>query len=224
MNFLQKARKRGLNPPNIISWASLELARVIGAFFGTARFYAKAALFGVETGPGIRAHGPVGLLRWPGGRISIGANVSIISSWRRATACALSHPARFRVFGPGAEIRIGEGCELSGTSISARSTLIEIGRGALIAPDCIITDSDFHAHWPAHARSHSPGLENDRPVKIGDYAWIGMRCVILKGSIIGRGAIIGAGSVVSGAIPPGSVAAGVPAKVIGRAPSEEKYE
>ena len=84
----------------------------------------------------------------------------------------------------------------------------------LVAPDVIIVDSDFHAPWPMESRSTDPGLENDRPVVIEDYAWIGMRSIILKGVTIGRGAIVGAGSVVTRDIPPFAVACGSPARVV----------
>lgn len=52
------------------------------------------------------------------------------------------------------------------------------------------------------------------PVIIEDNVWIGDKTTILPGSVIGFGSIIGANSVVNGIIPPGSMAAGVPAKVI----------
>lgn len=49
---------------------------------------------------------------------------------------------------------------------------------------------------------------------IGDNVFIGMNAIVLMGSRIGDDCVIGAGSVVSGSIPPRSVAAGNPAKVI----------
>lgn len=214
MEFFRKALARGLTPANVASWASLEGMRCFGLFFGTLRLRLKARLFGVELGPGVTAHGPVGLLRWPGGRIRIGARARLISSWRRATASCLAWPVRLRVFGPGASIDIGEGAELSGTSITARSTAVRVGRYALIAPNCVIVDSDFHAPWPPEARATEPGLERDAPVTIGDHAWLGMQCIVLKGVTVGEGAIVGAGSVVTRDIPPRSLAAGAPARVI----------
>lgn len=51
-------------------------------------------------------------------------------------------------------------------------------------------------------------------ISIGDDVWVGANAVILDGSIIGSGAIIAAGAVVVGDIPPMSIAAGVPARVI----------
>ncbi|MFC2149407.1 DapH/DapD/GlmU-related protein [Candidatus Auribacterota bacterium] len=53
-----------------------------------------------------------------------------------------------------------------------------------------------------------------KPVTIGKNVWITSRCVILGGVTIGDNSIIGAGSVVTRDIPPDSLAAGNPAKVI----------
>ena len=202
MNILRKALQRGLTPSNIISYVCLESMRLWGAFWGTVCLRCKAALLGVAVGPGTRAHGPVGLLRWPGGSIRIGARASLISSRRRATAASLYETVRLSLFRPGAAIEIGEGAQLSGTSVTARSQRISIGRQVLLAPNCVIVDSDFHALWPPEARATEPGLERDAPVSIGDYVWIGMNCLILKGVSIGEGAMIGAGSVVTRDVPP----------------------
>ena len=45
-------------------------------------------------------------------------------------------------------------------------------------------------------------------------SWIGCNVTILKGCTIGRGAVVAAGSVVTKNIPPYSIAAGIPARVI----------
>jgi len=49
---------------------------------------------------------------------------------------------------------------------------------------------------------------------IGDNCWIGSHVVILRTVTIGHGSVVGAGSVVTKDIPPMSIAAGNPAKVI----------
>ena len=221
---LRRALERGLNPANVISYVCLESMRILGGVWGTARLRLKAFVLGVELGQGVVAHGPVGLLRWPGGCIRIGAGVSLISSWRRATAATIGAPVRLRVFGPGAVIEIVEGAQLTGSAVTARSTRIVIGRKALLAPNCVVVDSDFHAPWPPQERVDKPGYENDAPVVIGDYAWIGMNSLILKGVTIGEGAIVGAGSVVCRDIPPRCLAAGVPARVIRQAPTAKEND
>lgn len=216
MEILKKALERGLTPSNVITYLSLQCMRSVGGILGTARLRVKARLLGVQLGSGVTAHGPVGLMRWPGSSIRIGRGADLVSSWRRATAAALAAPVRLRTFGPSAGIDIGPGCQLSGTSITARSTVISLGRQVMIAPNCIIVDSDFHAHWPPEDRATEPGMEGDRPVHIGDYAWIGLNCIILKGVTIGEGAIVGAGSVVTRDVPPFCLAAGSPARVLRR--------
>jgi acetyltransferase-like isoleucine patch superfamily enzyme len=188
--------------------------RVFGRLWGTVRLRCKAWLFGIEVGRGTVAHGPVGLLRWPGGRIRIGERCELISSWRRATAATVGAPVRLRVFGPGASIDIGDEVQLTGTSVTARSTPIVIGRRVMMAPGAVVVDSDFHAHWPLESRYSDPGVELDAPVVIEEYAWIGIGSLILKGVRIGRGAIVAAGSVVTKDVPPMCTVAGVPAKVI----------
>ncbi|MCT7584011.1 hypothetical protein N5U55_07790 [Aliarcobacter butzleri] len=51
-------------------------------------------------------------------------------------------------------------------------------------------------------------------VLIGDNVWIGESAMILKGVNVGKNSIIAAGAIVTKNVPPFSVVAGVPAKVI----------
>lgn len=53
-----------------------------------------------------------------------------------------------------------------------------------------------------------------RPVTIGNDVWLGANVVVTGGVTIGDGCVIGAGSVVTRDIPPFSLAAGVPCRVI----------
>ena len=52
------------------------------------------------------------------------------------------------------------------------------------------------------------------PIRIGNNVWIGMNVVIMPGVVVGDNVIIGANSVVNQDIPPDSIAAGIPCKVI----------
>lgn len=59
------------------------------------------------------------------------------------------------------------------------------------------------------------------PIYINDKAWIGMNAIILKGVTIVEGAIVGAGSVVTKDVPPWTVVAGNPARVVKKLEIEE---
>ena len=90
---------------------------------------------------------------------------------------------------------------------------VTIGKRAVIAEDSII-------YTQVHDYDHSTVLPfgwgfTYPETRIDDYAWIGLKSIILPGAHIGEGAIVQAGSVVMGKIPPCSIAAGNPAKVIG---------
>lgn len=53
-----------------------------------------------------------------------------------------------------------------------------------------------------------------RPCHVGERAWLGARVILQPGSTIGEDAIVGSGAVVTADIPPRSIAAGVPCRVI----------
>jgi acetyltransferase-like isoleucine patch superfamily enzyme len=75
---------------------------------------------------------------------------------------------------------------------------------------CIIADTDTPGIGePAPAPFGEP-----RSVNIGDGAWLAARVTVLPGAQIGAGAVIAAGSVVSGHIPDGAVAGGIPARIL----------
>jgi acetyltransferase-like isoleucine patch superfamily enzyme len=108
----------------------------------------------------------------------------------------------------GAELTIGDGTYINyGTNISATKS-VRIGRNCAIGQYSIIMDNDYHA-VDDHHRMGEP-----RPVVIGDDAWLGARVIVLPGATIGDGAVIGANSLVKGNIPPFTLAAGSPARVI----------
>ena len=56
--------------------------------------------------------------------------------------------------------------------------------------------------------------ENDQPIVLEGDNWIGARAVLLKGITVGMGAVVAAGAVVTRDVPPYSIVAGVPARVI----------
>ena len=90
---------------------------------------------------------------------------------------------------------------------------VVIGWRAAIAEDTIIYTQ---VHDYDHSNTLPFGWGFTYPeTRIDDFAWIGLRSIVLPGAHIGEGAIVQAGSVVMGRIPPCAIAAGNPAKVIG---------
>ena len=63
-------------------------------------------------------------------------------------------------------------------------------------------------------KGHETDKEYGKPIKIGDNCWIASSVTICPGVTIGEGCVIGAGSVVLHDIPPHTLAAGNPCKVI----------
>ena len=84
---------------------------------------------------------------------------------------------------------------------------VSIGKGCAIARDVIIRDTDAHHLLGC-------GHEMVKEVRIGERVWIGNRAMVLKGVTIGDGAVVAAGAVVTKDVPPKTMVAGVPARVI----------
>lgn len=62
---------------------------------------------------------------------------------------------------------------------------------------------------------HSEKIDlGDMPVTIRQDAWIGAHSLVLRGVTIGEGAIVAAGSVVTKDVPPFTIVAGNPAKIV----------
>jgi maltose O-acetyltransferase len=115
-------------------------------------------------------------------------------------------------------IEIGAGASINNDSVLiAEGEGIEIGPQVLIGTSVEIFDSDFHNLHPARRREP---VSTTKKVVVERNAFIGSRCVLLKGSRIGADSVIGHSSVVSGHIPPGVVAAGSPARVLRPLPQQ----
>lgn len=87
---------------------------------------------------------------------------------------------------------------------------VRIGEGTQVGPNVTLSAAD-HPREPGLRRE---GWELAKPVTLGRNLWIGTGVVVCPGVTIGDDTIVGAGSVVVRDIPPGVVAAGVPARVV----------
>ena len=141
----------------------------------------------------------------------------------------------------GKDVKIFDFVNLYGCSIGDRSkvgTFVEIQKNASVGKDCKISshtficegihigDGVFIGHNVTfindkHPRSVNPdgSMQTEEDWKVvetfvRDGVSVGSSATILCGVTIGEGAIVGAGAVVTKDVPPNSVVAGVPAKVI----------
>ncbi len=106
-------------------------------------------------------------------------------------------------------IEIGNYCLICpGVRISS-ADYIRIGNNTMLASHAYITDADWHGIY-----NRIWTLGPTAPVSIGENVWIGDSAIICKGVTIGDNSIIGAGSVVIRSIPPNTIAAGNPARVV----------
>jgi acetyltransferase-like isoleucine patch superfamily enzyme len=136
----------------------------------------------------------------------------------------------------GAEVWIGKDCEISSAgfveigdhcSLQHRTQIhgdVSIGAGFVGAAGVYVS-SGWHEfrREPAlpirlqdRARAGQPTGERSRPVRIGEDCWLGIGVAVMPGVTIGRGCVVGANAVVTHDLPPYSIAAGLPARVLGQ--------
>jgi acetyltransferase-like isoleucine patch superfamily enzyme len=148
-----------------------------------------------------------------GSPIKIGKHANIITT--------SDHKVRFTVWAKEKDkgkIQIGDYCLICpGVRISSAEEII-ISDNCMIASSVYITDTDWH---DIYNRVHSLG--NPSAVHIGENAWIGDSAIICKGVRIGENSIVGAGSVVISSIPPNTIAAGNPARVVKQLDPEKLF-
>jgi acetyltransferase-like isoleucine patch superfamily enzyme len=112
-----------------------------------------------------------------------------------------------------ARIRIGGGTFLNMGVMVAANELVEIGDHCMFANHCFVTDANHRFDDPDKPITWQ-GFSSKGPTRVGDNVWCGAGVVITSGVTVGERCVIGANSVVTQDIPPFSVAAGAPAKVL----------
>lgn len=130
-------------------------------------------------------------------------------------------------------VSVGNDSYIGGSQIICAHK-IDIGSNVLVSWGCTIVDHDSHSlNWRDRAEDVrrwregllTGGLEKASklkdwevvemaPIKIEDKVWLGMNVTVLKGVTIGEGSVVAAGSIVTKDVPPWSLVAGNPARII----------
>lgn len=112
----------------------------------------------------------------------------------------------------GEGLKIGNNSNIGPYCYIGCSGYIEIGNNVLISPRVSIY-AENHVFDRVDITIKAQGVHKQF-VKIEDDCWIAANSIILAGVTIGKGSVVAAGSVVIKDVPPYSVVAGIPAKII----------
>ena len=106
---------------------------------------------------------------------------------------------------------------------------VKIGDNVFIGPNCTLA-TPMHPLLPEERNMQVDedgnmfDLEYAKPITIGSNCWFATNVTVCGGVTIGEGCVIGAGSVVTRDIPPYSLAAGVPCRVIRTITAEDSVK
>lgn len=119
---------------------------------------------------------------------------------------------------------IGNYTTIRGNTVISSINQIRIGDYVMISNNCIIRDHNSHPTSSIKRKEmclsgfNSSLWQNahaeNAPIIIHDNVWIGERAIILKGVTIGEGAIVATAAVVTKDVPPHTIVAGNPARVV----------
>ncbi|MFH1171018.1 MAG: acyltransferase [bacterium] len=119
----------------------------------------------------------------------------------------ITNGCRFTITG---ELSVGDGTFFNARTAVLCTSTISIGSHCAISWDVTILDTDVHHISYEKREVTAPS----KPIFIGDRVWIGAGAKICKGVTVGDGAVIAAQSVVTKDVPAGTLAAGIPARVV----------
>jgi acetyltransferase-like isoleucine patch superfamily enzyme len=228
--MLQRARnayagQKGVDPAVLEDWRARELL----SFSCTlARRLARGQILRWQLG---RAEGPVLCER--GVRIShpshivagrrlnledgceiVGLSKQGIVFGDRCTVGRLAtiRPTNVLLDEPGEGLRMGDHSNIGAYSFVGCSGFIDIGSHVMMGPRVTLL-AESHNYADTDQPIKAQGVARSS-IRIEDDCWIGAGAQVLPGVTIGRGSVVGAGAVVSRDVPPYSIVAGVPARVL----------
>jgi acetyltransferase-like isoleucine patch superfamily enzyme len=112
-------------------------------------------------------------------------------------------------------VRIGEGCRIFSRrpfrTFGSEPYLVRLGNHVTVTAGVRFITHDGGT-WIF--REEDPDFDVFAPIDVRDNVFIGINAIIMPGVIIGPNAVVGANSVVTRDVPPGTVVAGAPARVV----------
>ena len=186
----------------------------VSTFFWTLQTKLLLRFLGCSYGRNLRVDGRVIIRVARRGAIRLGQNVAI-NSRTGSNLVGRTNPTIFHCMGDG-HITFGNNSGCSFAVLSSKSSIC-VGDHTKIGGNTRIYDHDYHALNYLSRRSPDSDVADCKtaPVVIGDDILIGANAIILKGVTIGKRSIVGAGAVVSiKNVPPGSLLAGNPARIL----------
>ena len=180
-----------------------------GGLAWAARFFWNEPLFRSQcesVGPGLRMEQlPYVQGR---GRIVLGSRVRL--SGKSSVTFGRRRPGA-----PEPTLTVGDGTFVGHACGFNVGGAITIGTNCLLATGVLIYDQDGHPLDAARRRAGEPSPpESVVAVTLGDDVWVGSGAVILKGVTVGDRSVVAARSVVTKDVPPDTVVAGNPARIV----------
>lgn len=143
-------------------------------------------------------------IRGSGNTIVIGSNCSAVHTY-------------FHIEQDGNEIHIGDGTTLHGRDCQGIHMAADEGSRIRVGKDCMLAHSTQIRSTDSHSIVDMQGkrLNPAKDVIIGDHCWIGLQCILLKGTELAHNCMVAAGSVCSKKyIEPHCIVAGNPARIV----------
>jgi acetyltransferase-like isoleucine patch superfamily enzyme len=178
---------------------STGVASSLAALAGRARWYRWLLRY-----PALRAQPPV--------RLGAGSLIDLSAGGSLSVGRGVVARPDLSISAAG-DVRIGDNVFLGRGVIIACDVSVEIGADTRVAERVSIHDSD-HLIEPLSDLAGRVGESLAAPVRIGSRVWLAANVVVLRGVTVGDDTVVGANSVVRSDLPPGVLAAGVPARVI----------
>lgn len=116
----------------------------------------------------------------------------------------------------GKPVTIGKRCFIQQCCTFFGRGGIEIGDDVFIGPKCNLITINHDVNPDNRSATYG------KPIKIEDKVWFGINATVLPGVTLGYGCIVGANSVVTKDVPPMTIVAGNPARIIKKIVPEKK--